>query len=196
MNVNTRTIVGPMTLLLMLGAGCAKQPATAVGVSTPSPGPAVGTADPSTQVGVSPRSQAEAGSLRPDGDQTVRSLDRPRPQDFKLISDLPDIFFDYDRHEIRPDARRVLDANALWLRANGRAQVLIEGHCDERGTDAYNLALGQLRATAARNYLVGQGVAATRISVISYGEQRPECHERTEACRARNRRSHFKVSAN
>jgi peptidoglycan-associated lipoprotein len=149
-------------------------------------------------VGVSPqpRSLAETGSLGSDANQTVRPLDRPRPLGFALSAHLVDIYFDFDRHEIRPDARRVLDGNAVWLRSNGRAQVLIEGHTDERGTDAYNLALGQLRATAARNYLVGQGVAAGRIAVISYGEQRPQCAERTDACRAHNRRAHFKVSPN
>jgi peptidoglycan-associated lipoprotein len=137
-----------------------------------------------------------AGPLRPDGDQTVRSSERPRPQDFEVISDLPDVYFDFDRHDLRADARRVLDANAVWLRANGRTQVLIEGHCDERGTDAYNLALGQQRAVAARNYLVSQGVAAGRIAVVSYGEQRPQCTERTETCWTKNRRAHFAVKRN
>ena len=193
--MKTRTIVGPMALFVMFGSGCAKQPTPAAGVSTPSPGSVVGAADPSTQAR-RPPSPAATGSLRPDGDQTVRSTDRPQPQAFKIVSDLPDIYFDYDRHDIRPDAKRVLDANAVWLRSNGRVQVLIEGHCDERGTDAYNLALGQLRATVAREYLVAQGVAAGRIAVISYGEQRPQCSERPEDCFARNRRSHFKVSAN
>ena len=192
--MNTRTIVGPVALFVMFGAGCAKQPATVAGVSTPSPGAVVGSTDPSPQA--SRPSQMETGSLRPDGDQTVRSTDRPRPQDFKVVSDLPDIYFDFDRHDIRPDAKRVLDANAVWLRSNGRAQVLIEGHCDDRGTDAYNLALGQQRAVAARNYLVANGVAAGRIAIISYGEQRPQCTERTDACWAQNRRSHFKVSSN
>jgi peptidoglycan-associated lipoprotein len=194
--MNVRTIVGPVTLLMMFGAGCAKQPATFGRVSTPSPGSVVGTADPSSQASVSPRSQVATGPLRPDGDQTVRSSERPRPQDFEVISDLPDVYFDFDRHDLRADARRVLDANAVWLRANGRTQVLIEGHCDERGTDAYNLALGQQRAVAARNYLVSQGVAAGRIAVVSYGEQRPQCTERTETCWTKNRRAHFAVKRN
>ena len=193
--MNTRTIVGPMALIVMFGTGCAKQPATAVGISTPSPGTVVGAADPST-LASRPPSPAETGPLRLDGDQAVRSMNRPRPQDFRVISDLPDIYFDFDRYALRPDAQKILDANAVWLRANGDAQVLVEGHTDERGTDAYNLALGELRATAARNYLVAHGVAAGRISVISYGEQQPQCTVRTEECWARNRRAHFRVSTN
>jgi peptidoglycan-associated lipoprotein len=193
--MNTRTIVGPMALIVMFGAGCAKQPAPAAGISTPSPGTVVGAADPSTQAS-RPPSPAETGPLRLDGDQAIRSTSRPRPQTFRMISDLPDVYFDLDRHTLRPDAQKILDANAVWLRGNVDAQVLIEGHTDERGTDAYNLALGQQRATAARDYLVAHGVAAGRISLISYGEQQPQCTARTEECWARNRRAHFRVSTN
>ena len=102
-----------------------------------------------------------------------------------------DIFFDFDKYAIRPDAAATLQANIDWLKTNASALVLIEGHCDERGTNAYNLALGDRRARAARDYLVARGVAAERITMISYGEERPVCIARTEACWARNRRAHF-----
>jgi peptidoglycan-associated lipoprotein len=85
--------------------------------------------------------------------------------------------------------------NAAWLKDNTHTLLLIEGHADERGTNEYNLALGARRAKAAADYLVSQGVLATRISTVSYGEERPLCAQRTEACWARNRRAHFLVKA-
>ncbi|MGH7325620.1 MAG: peptidoglycan-associated lipoprotein Pal [Candidatus Rokuibacteriota bacterium] len=97
------------------------------------------------------------------------------------------------RYDIRPADTPVLDENARWMKANPRSVILIEGHADERGTNEYNLALGERRAKAAMNYLVAQGVPANRITVISYGEERPLCTERTEDCWARNRRVHFLV---
>ena len=89
----------------------------------------------------------------------------------------------------------ILDANATWLKENADQVLLIEGHCDERGTNEYNLALGERRAVATMNYLIKQGIAADRISVISYGEERPTCVQRNEACWAKNRRAQFRVKA-
>jgi peptidoglycan-associated lipoprotein len=118
---------------------------------------------------------------------------RPIPKDFVAVPDLKDIHFDFDRYDIRPDDTRTLDANATWLKGNGSMLVLIEGHCDERGTNEYNLALGERRAKAAMNYLVSQGVQASRITIISYGEERPGCMDKSEGCWAQNRRAHFLV---
>ena len=92
-----------------------------------------------------------------------------------------------------PAAARVLDASAAWLTANPRQIVLVEGHCDERGSNEYNLALGERRSRAAVAYLVSKGVDQSRFTLISYGEERPQCTEKTEACWARNRRAHFLV---
>jgi peptidoglycan-associated lipoprotein len=113
--------------------------------------------------------------------------------EFVEVRDLADIHFDFDRSDIRPGDAGILNANAAWLKKNADQLLLIEGHCDERGTNEYNLALGERRAKATMNSLVAQGVASTRISVISYGEQRPSCTAHDEACRARNRRAHFRV---
>ena len=88
---------------------------------------------------------------------------------------------------------RILDTNAAWLKSNPNHLVLIEGHADERGTNEYNLALGERRAKSTMNYLVSQGVQANRITIISYGEERPACTEKTEECWAKNRRAHFLV---
>jgi peptidoglycan-associated lipoprotein len=118
----------------------------------------------------------------------------PLPREFVEAPALQNIYFDFDRYEIRRGDGEILAENARWLKANATALVLIEGHCDERGTNEYNLALGARRATATRDYLVALGVEASRISIISYGEERPVCVERTEACWDQNRRAHFLVN--
>ncbi len=115
----------------------------------------------------------------------------PAPKEFAPNSALKDIYFDFDKSNIRPGDARILDASAAYLKANPNELVLIEGHCDERGTVEYNLALGDRRAKAGRDYLVAQGISADRISVVSYGKERPVCTEKTEACWARNRHDHF-----
>jgi peptidoglycan-associated lipoprotein len=117
----------------------------------------------------------------------------PAPKEFVAIPQLKDIYFAFDRYDIRSDDTAILDENARWMKANPRYLILIEGHCDERGTNEYNLALGERRAKATMNYLVGQGVPASRITTISYGVERPVCTEKTEACWGKNRRAHFLV---
>jgi peptidoglycan-associated lipoprotein len=103
---------------------------------------------------------------------------------------LTDVHFGYDSAEIDGSGRDVLAKNAGWLKQNGRAKVELEGHADSRGTIEYNLGLGAKRAKAVKDYLVGQGVGADRISTISYGKELPLCHEENEECWARNRRVH------
>ncbi|GMR03452.1 MAG: peptidoglycan-associated lipoprotein Pal [Thermodesulfovibrionia bacterium] len=102
-----------------------------------------------------------------------------------------DALFDFDRYNIRPDARAVLDSVAAWLNSNRGTNLLIEGNGDERGTNEYNLALGEKRAKAARDYLISRGIASRRINHISYGEEKPVCTEKNEACWQSNRRAHF-----
>jgi peptidoglycan-associated lipoprotein len=104
---------------------------------------------------------------------------------------LKDVHFAYDSTQLDAAARDVLAANAEWLKENSRARTEIEGHCDERGTIEYNLALGARRAQAAKDYLVSLGISADRLTTISYGEELPLCREATESCYARNRRAHF-----
>ncbi len=119
----------------------------------------------------------------------------PAPKDFAAVAELRDIHFDFDRATVRPEDARILDGNARWLAAHPGARVLIEGHADERGTNEYNLALGETRAKATRDQLVARGVAPARITLVSYGEERPLCRTATETCWAQNRRAHFLVSA-
>jgi peptidoglycan-associated lipoprotein len=104
---------------------------------------------------------------------------------------LKDVRFAFDSSDLDREARDILAANAEWLKENPRARTEIEGHCDERGTIEYNLALGARRAKAVKDYLVTLGIAADRLSTISYGEELPLCREATDACYARNRRVHF-----
>ena len=108
---------------------------------------------------------------------------------------LHDIYFDFDKYEIGADAAKTLDANAAWLKSRPNYLLLVEGHCDERGTTEYNLTLGDRRAKATMNYLVSRGVEARRITVVSYGEDRPQCQGHNEACWAKNRRARFLVKA-
>jgi peptidoglycan-associated lipoprotein len=110
-------------------------------------------------------------------------------EEFK--ANVQDAFFDYDTYDIRGDAQTVLSADASWLASHPDIRVVIGGYCDERGSNEYNLALGQNRADAAKNALVTAGVAATRIRVISYGKEKPFCSESTEECWQQNRRAGF-----
>jgi peptidoglycan-associated lipoprotein len=104
-----------------------------------------------------------------------------------------DIFFDYDTADIRSDAQSTLSQDAAFLNSHSNIKVVIGGYCDERGSNEYNLALGQNRAEAARNALVNAGVAASRIRVISYGKEKPFCTESTEECWQQNRRAGFTI---
>jgi|SRR5688572_2176084 peptidoglycan-associated lipoprotein len=108
-------------------------------------------------------------------------------------SPLKDVYFDFDRYDLREDSREILKANSAWLKANSAAQVQIEGHCDERGTTEYNVALGSRRAESVKDYLVTLGTSADRLSTISYGEEVPVCREQTEECWQKNRRVRFVV---
>ena len=105
-----------------------------------------------------------------------------------------DISFDFDKYDLRTDARTVLDRKASFLNQNSSVRVQIEGHCDERGTNEYNLALGERRANAAKQYLTTAGISAARLSTISYGEERPLDPGHNEAAWARNRRAHFVIT--
>lgn len=103
---------------------------------------------------------------------------------------LHDVFFDYDSFDLDETARQTLQENAEWLKNHPTTRVEVEGHCDDRGTVEYNLALGAKRAAAAKNYLVDLGIARDRMTTISYGEELPVCQEESEDCWARNRRAH------
>lgn len=106
---------------------------------------------------------------------------------------LEDVFFDFDKYDLKEEARDALSKNAEELKNNPSVQIIVEGHCDERGTEDYNLALGEKRAKAARDFLVRLGVASGRITIISYGESRPFDPRHNEEAWAKNRRAHFVI---
>jgi len=129
-----------------------------------------------------------SSSLAPGGAQTQPKA--PSPADAAALSD---IYFDYDQYNIRSDAQTTLGLNATILRARPGTSVVVEGHCDERGTLAYNLVLGEKRAKSAKRYLEDLGIPGSRIQTTSYGEVRPFCKEHNDGCWSKNRRAHFVV---
>jgi peptidoglycan-associated lipoprotein len=177
----------PVIALSLFLVGCPKRPATTA-ASAPAP---TGSPTPSAAPSTTPSPSMTPSPAAPS---TASPTTPPSPSEFRATDNLKDVFFDFDKYDIRPTDAKMLDTNAAWLKSNDNL-VLIEGHCDERGTNEYNLALGERRAKAAMNYLVGQGVQASRITIISYGKERPTCTEHSESCWAQNRRAHFLVKA-
>ena len=124
------------------------------------------------------------------------SKEEPEVRDqWQSVPELSVVLFDYDKYDVRADARAALVKNAEYLKNNVGPKVLVEGHCDERGTTEYNLALGQRRASAVRDYYIRLGVPAARIATISYGEEMPAGSGSTEDAWAKNRRAVTKIGA-
>jgi peptidoglycan-associated lipoprotein len=111
-----------------------------------------------------------------------------------FTKEVQDAFFDYDKAEIRTDARSALSKTAEFLRSHPQISIMIDGHCDERGSTEYNLALGDRRSHSAKDFLVSQGVASDLIQTVSYGKERPFCTESNESCWQQNRRAHFRMA--
>lgn len=130
------------------------------------------------------------------GDSASRQMEEiRREQAAAAAAGLRDVFFAYDSWTIGDDGRQSLMHDAEWIKSNPSAQLKVEGHCDERGTLAYNLVLGEKRAKAVRNYLVELGIGANRLAVVSYGKERPFCKEHAESCYQQNRRGHLVLRA-
>jgi peptidoglycan-associated lipoprotein len=185
-----RSILATMIIGLLFVAACAKRPVATVREAAPAPAPAPPPAPapaPAPAAPAPPPPVAAAPTPPPPAP-------RPAPPKEYMANDaLKPIHFAFDKADIRPADAKILDASAKWLASNPTQILLIEGHCDERGTDAYNLALGDRRAKAAMNYLVAQGVASDRITIVSFGEERPLCKDKNEACWSQNRRGMFLV---
>ena len=112
----------------------------------------------------------------------------------ELQAGLRDVYFVYDKYDLSEEAKNSIKTLADILRKNNKVKVSIEGHCDERGTNEYNLALGDRRAKVSKEYLAALGIPANRLDIISYGEEKPACTESNEKCWAKNRRDHFVLS--
>ena len=134
-------------------------------------------------------------------DTTVEETDIPTEQEpppttaveEAVVPDFVTIYFDFDKYNLKPDAQMILKRKADFLRKNANAKVIIEGHCDERGSTEYNLALGDRRANSAKTFLVNLGIAESRLTTISYGEERPLDPAHNNAAWAKNRRAQFVI---
>ena len=207
--------------LALIGApGCAKKSVQSGGDSQSTQGTAKGGSPDSSRSGVGSYPdtsvQSGGGGLRgldknpseervgsgtmmakvdPSG-SAGRQMDEMRAeQAASAAAGLRDVFFAYDSWTVSEEGRQALSRDAEWMKSTPSAVVKVEGHCDERGTVAYNLVLGEKRAKAARNYLVELGVGANRLSVVSYGKERPSCSEHSESCYQQNRRGHLALKA-
>lgn len=180
----------------LISAGCAKkkvaaatpappQPAVTAPAATPAPAPAP-RSNPAPQ-----RASSTPTSRYPDAATRAR-ID-------ELLAKIEDAYFDYNAHTLRPDAVKALQSDSAELRdiitQYPDYKLTIEGHCDERGSEEYNRALGDARAHAAKDYLVGVGIPDSQLAVVSYGKDKPVCEEHDEACWQRNRRIHIVASA-
>ena len=167
---------------LVFAAGCSSKPAAQSVAPVAAPTPTIVRAEPAPTPPAARPAVAE--------DTLPSSVDEINKRGY-----LKDAFFDFDKVEIRMDQRDKLAADGTWLRSHPSVKVRIEGHCDERGTEAYNLALGEHRAAAVRAYLTTLGVDEARIATISYGKDRPFATGHDEAAWAENRRDHFLATA-
>jgi peptidoglycan-associated lipoprotein len=188
-----RTLLLSWSLLVpVVLIGCGPLNPSTVNRSTESTRPYWSIENPLASTGAS-QGQSQRLARDTTSPSSLDALRRGQSPATPASSPMKDIQFDFDSYALRTDAQGTLRATAEWLKANPSVRVEIEGHCDERGTDEYNLALGAKRAQAAKDYLVKLGVAAARLSTISYGEEIPVCREQTEACWEKNRRDRFVI---
>ena len=148
-----------------------------------------GSWDPNTSG--SARSSSSDSSTSGSGSSGIQES---RLQDFQASTSLKDIHFKFDKYDLDTESRTILKGNAEYLKKNPGIHVEIQGHCDERGTNNYNTALGERRAQSTKQYLVSQGVDSSNVHVVSFGEEKPFCFESGESCWYKNRRAHFMVS--
>lgn len=174
-------IHGTLFLLLVISAlGCAKK----AKVPPPPPPP------PPPVQEEAPPVEEKMKTLEEEPD--IMSYDLQKLNEMGLLKD---IFFDFDKYDIRPDQKPRLDENVQTLKKYPNLRILIEGHCDERGSNEYNMALGWKRANTVKDYLIANGIDASRIETISYGEERPFALCHNETCWSQNRRAHFVIIA-
>ena len=199
-----------MNLLFVMGvvigslvlAGCPKRPEVIqAGPAAVGPPAAVApvTPSPSPMAPPSPQAGGETAVTRPTPPtelpvQPAQPPAAPSTAASLAASPLKDLFFDYDKSAIKDDQKAALGEDVSWLKGNASAKITVEGHCDERGTAEYNLGLGERRAKAVKDYLIAAGIAADRISTISYGKERPFVLGHDESAWKWNRRGHFVIT--
>jgi peptidoglycan-associated lipoprotein len=190
-----RLVILAVAAVAMIGAGCAKKKVAAQAPPPPAP-PAVTAAQPQ-QPAPPPRTATSAPAPAPTPQQQPPRMPsaETRARIDTLLGRIEDAYFDYDQHTLRPDAITALQADSTELRDILKDypdyKLTVEGHCDERGSAEYNMALGQERADAAKSYLVQVGIPSTQLGTVSYGKEKPACDEHDEACWQKNRRVHI-----
>ena len=173
----------------LLGAACGKKK-----VATPPPPPPPAAA-PATTPPPPPPPSPPPPAPTPPAPTEDELFTRMTLDELNAKGVLADVYFLYDSVELGPDARALLQKNTDYLKRWTSTKVMVEGHADDRGTNEYNLALGERRAAAARDYVVSLGIPAARITIVSKGEEQPVCREENEACWSKNRRGHFIFTA-
>ena len=171
-------------------AGCHHKPASASKSAPPAAAPTVTPTPPPPSAALRRVEPADPAALSEEDlfhRKTLEELNAEHP--------LSDAFFEYDEYQLKDDQRAALDKDAAWLKRWPQTVVMIEGHCDERGTAEYNLALGSRRATAVMDYLKNLGIATDRIRMTSLGKEAPFCNGTSEECWSQNRRGHFIITA-
>jgi peptidoglycan-associated lipoprotein len=171
---------------LLLSTGCAKQAVKADAEVSQATGQ-----DQAALEAERARKAAEAARLAAE-EEARRRAEEARQREIAAFQN-ENVHFEFDRSDLTPEAVAILKKKAAWLNANPQVAVMVEGHCDERGTNEYNLALGERRAQSAKNFLVNMGISASRLSSISYGEERPLDPGQDEAAWAKNRRAQFVI---
>ena len=187
MSVTKWSIVLPV-VLLSVTACHARPPAIAAPTSRPAAIPAPPGPPPT------PRSNGPVRTAPANPLSESQLFERMTLDQLNASQPLNDVFFDYDQNFLRDDARRVLQRDAQWLAKWPQTRIRIDGHCDERGTEEYNIALGDRRAVAVRDYLMSLGVNSQRIQTVSLGRESPFCTATGESCWAQNRRGHFVIT--
>ena len=193
MKYSSRLMVLAVAVAAMIGTGCAKKKVAAQGPPPPSQPSATSQRQSTTQTA---RNSTSTPAPAPAPQQTTRMPNaQTRARIDTLLARIEDAYFDYDKHNLRPDAIKALEADSTELRDILKDypdyKLSVEGHCDERGSAEYNMALGQERADAAKNYLVQVGIPSAQLGTVSYGKEKPACDEHDEACWQKNRRIHI-----
>ena len=175
------------SVLLVVSVGCRKEPPATP--AAPPPVPEAPAPEPVEEVEPPPAPPVVDTTPEPLDDELVIADKHARGTGL-----IGDIYFDFDKYDLKDEARDRLARNASFLKERSEFVLTIEGHCDERGTNDYNIALGDRRANAARDYLVSLGVSGSRVKTLSYGEERPTCTEHDEGCWSKNRRGEFHLT--
>jgi peptidoglycan-associated lipoprotein len=184
-------VMAPLLLTMLFGYGCTKKK------------PNTKPSDLNVETTTVPPPSNPTTDVQPPRDQTRQDQteDPLLSQDMQIVNEelrrrgfSPDVYFAFDESALTDDSRAKLSRNADLLKAQARLNLTIEGHCDERGTPEYNLALGERRASAVKSYLGSLGVGADRTRTLSYGSERPVCTEHEESCWSQNRRAHMVIT--